>query len=31
VRGRQVVVGGRHAARDSLERRFCAVVERCWS
>jgi formiminoglutamate deiminase len=31
VRGRQVVVGGRHVARDALERRFRIVLERCWS
>jgi formiminoglutamate deiminase len=31
VRGRAVVVGGCHVARDSFERRFHDVLRRCWA
>jgi formiminoglutamate deiminase len=31
VRGREVVVGGRHVAREALERRFRVALERCWT
>jgi formiminoglutamate deiminase len=31
VRGREVVVGGRHAARETFERRFRNVLERSWT
>jgi formiminoglutamate deiminase len=31
VRGREVVVGGRHVARETFERRFRIVLERRWT
>jgi formiminoglutamate deiminase len=31
VRGQEVVIGGRHVAREVFERRFRVVQQRCWT